>query len=130
MGPERHVTGIAAPLNQLRLNIDASAETVLTKFDGDFEPLEHLKYDVTNIGHYVVKDGRVFIIGAGGGRDVLSALVFDQEQVVARRDERRHHRRGQQRFGDFTGHLDRHPRCASSTTRRAVIWPARPSRST
>jgi predicted membrane-bound spermidine synthase len=100
----------AGPLNQLRLNIDASAETVLTKFDGDLEPLEHLKYDVTNIGHYVVKDGRIFVIGAGGGRDVLSALVFSQKQVVAVEMNSAITDAVNKVFGDFTGHLDRHPR--------------------
>ena len=99
-----------APLSQLRLNIDASAETVLTKFDGDFAPLEHLKYDVTNIGHYVIKQGRVFVIGAGGGRDVLSALVFDQKQVVAVEMNKAITDAVNKVFGDLTGHLDRHPK--------------------
>lgn len=100
----------ATPLNQLRLNIDASAETVLTKFDGTFEPLEHLKYDVTNIGHYVVKHGRVFVVGAGGGRDVLSALVFDQQQIVAVEMNGAITDAVNRVFGDFTGHLDRNPK--------------------
>jgi hypothetical protein len=99
-----------APLSQLRLNIDASAETVLTKFDGSFEPLQHLKYDVTNIGHHVVKQGRVFVIGAGGGRDVLSALVFDQQQVVAVEMNTAITDAVNKVFGDLTGHLDRHPK--------------------
>src|SRR6185503_18979491 len=92
------------------LNIDASAETVLTKFDGNLEPLEHLKYDVTNIAHYVVKQGRIFIVGAGGGRDVLSALVFDQRQVVAVEMNGAITDAVNKVFGDLTGHLDRHPR--------------------
>lgn len=99
-----------APLSQLRLNIDASAETVLTKFDGNLEPLEHLKYDVTNIAHYVVTQGRVFVVGAGGGRDVLSALVFDQKQVVAVEMNGAITDAVNTVFGDLTGHLDRHPK--------------------
>ena len=98
------------PLNQLRMNIDASAETVLTKYDGDLTVLDHLKYDVTNIGHYVVSNGRVFVIGAGGGRDVLSALVFDQRQVVAVEMNTAITDAVNNVFGDLTGHLDRHPR--------------------
>ena len=34
---------------QLTLLIDAGAATLLTHFDGRFEPVEHLKYDVTNM---------------------------------------------------------------------------------
>jgi hypothetical protein len=98
------------PLNQLRLNIDASAETVLTKFDGDLGALRHLKYDVTNIAHYLIHQGRVFIIGAGGGRDVLSALVFDQRQVVAAEMNGAILDAVNGVFGDLTGHLDRHPK--------------------
>src|SRR6266487_1488455 len=33
--------------DQLGLNIDSNAATVMTKFDGKFDRLEHLRYDVT-----------------------------------------------------------------------------------
>jgi len=98
------------PINQLRLNIDGAAETVMTSFDGDVRPLEHLKYDVTNIGHYLTHQGRVFIVGAGGGRDILSALVFDQEHVLAAEMNKAIIDAVNGPFGDITGHLDRHPK--------------------
>lgn len=97
-------------LHQLRLNIDSSAETVLTKFDGDLAAVGHLKYDVTNIGHYLIQQGRIFVVGAGGGRDVLSGLVFDQRQIVAVEMNRAIISAVNGVFGDVTGHLDRHPR--------------------
>ncbi len=99
----------AAPLKQLRLNIDASAETVMTEFHGDIGTVGHLKYDITNIGHNLTKHGKVFVIGAGGGRDVLSALAFDQQSVVAVEMNRDIIRAVNGVFGDVTGHLDRHP---------------------
>jgi hypothetical protein len=43
---------------QLALTIDAAAATVLTRFDGHFEPVEHLKYDVTNIAHWLRRRAR------------------------------------------------------------------------
>ena len=56
----------------------------MTRFDGkDMSRLAHLKYDVTNIAHYLRHNADVYVIGAGGGRDVLSALVFDQHHVTA-----------------------------------------------
>ena len=95
-------------LNQLRLNIDGSAETVLTRFGGNLDTLQHLKYDITNIAHYLTNDGRVFVIGAGGGRDVLSALVFNQSAVIAVEMNRAIIEAVNDVFGDLTGHLDRH----------------------
>jgi hypothetical protein len=95
-------------LNQLRLNIDGSAETVLTRFGGNLGTLRHLKYDITNIAHYVTETGRVFVVGAGGGRDVLSALVFNQGEVVAVEMNRAIIEAVNDVFGDLTGHLDRH----------------------
>jgi MFS family permease len=97
-----------AVLNQLRLNIDGSAETVLTRFAGNLDTLQHLKYDITNIAHYLTDTGRVFVIGAGGGRDVLSALVFNQGSVVAVEMNRAIIEAVNDVFGDLTGHLDRH----------------------
>jgi predicted membrane-bound spermidine synthase len=101
---------VMTPLNQLRLNIDASAETVLTEFHGDLGTLGHLKYDVTNVGQTLTSPGSVFVIGAGGGRDVLSALVFGQQSVVAVEMNRDIIRAVNTVFGDVTGHLDRLPK--------------------
>ncbi len=96
-------------LKQLRLNIDASAETVLTEFDGNLDTLRHLKYDVTNVAHYLIEQGRIFIVGAGGGRDVLSALVFEQEEIVAVEMNKAIIEAVNGEFGELTGHLDRQP---------------------
>jgi hypothetical protein len=95
---------------QLELLIDAAAATLLTHFDGRFEPVEHLKYDVTNMAHWLRRDARVLVVGVGGGRDVLSALAFGQRDVVgveingAILDVVNAH------LGGFTGRLDHDPR--------------------
>ena len=69
-------------LEQLYLDIDSGAATVITKFDGRLEPLEHLKYDVTALAHYVRKPTSVLVIGVGGGRDILTSLVFGHQRIV------------------------------------------------
>ncbi len=70
-------------VDQLYLNIDSGAATVITKFDGkNFAPLEHLKYDVTALVHYLRHDVSVLVIGVGGGRDILTALTFGQKHVT------------------------------------------------
>lgn len=97
------------PVEELWLNIDASAGTVLTRFDGDASKLGHLRYDVTNLVHYIRPDSRMMVVGAGGGRDVLSALHFRQPEIVAVEINGAILEAVNGRFGRFTGHLDRRP---------------------
>jgi hypothetical protein len=97
-------------VRQLQMDIDVAAGTVMTGYDGSPAALEHLKYDVTNIGYAVRPNGRALVIGAGGGRDVLSALAFGAKSVTAVEINKDIIRTVNGRFGDFTGHLDRDPR--------------------
>ena len=97
-------------VRQLGLNIDASAFTVLTHFGGDLEKLDYLRYDVTNIAHYLRTEADVFVIGAGGGRDILTALVFGQKSVTGAEINNNILRTVNRNFGNFTGHLDRNPK--------------------
>lgn len=98
-----------ARIRQLRINIDANAGTMLTAFSGDPGELDFLKYDLTNLAHYLRQNADVCIIGVGGGRDILSALAFRQKSVVGIEINPDICRTVNQRYGDFTGHLDRHP---------------------
>jgi hypothetical protein len=96
--------------HELHLDIDSYAGTELTAYRGDLTEVAHLKYDVTNIAHYLRPDSRVIVVGTGGGRDVLSALVFDQKRVTGVEINDGILDLVNGRFGDFTGHLDRDPR--------------------
>jgi hypothetical protein len=96
-------------VRQLMLLIDAAAGTVLTGFDGRIEDVEHLKYDVTNVAHYLRQPARVLVIGTGGGRDILSALVFRQPEVVGVEINRAIIETVNERFAAFTGYLDHRP---------------------
>lgn len=97
-------------VRELKLNIDASASTVLTAFDGDLNVLEHLKYDITNLAHYIRRDSKVLVVGTGGGRDILSALAFHQKSVLGVEINKNIINVVNRKFGDFTGHLDRNPK--------------------
>jgi hypothetical protein len=97
-------------VNQLHMDIDVSAGTVLTRFDGRFDTLEHLKYDITNIGYALRPNANSLVVGTGGGRDILSALAFGAKSVVGVELNKDIIRTVNERFGDFTGHLDRDPR--------------------
>jgi len=99
----------ARELQQLWLNIDSGAATVITKFDGDFAAVDHLKYDVTALAHYLRSNGAVFVIGVGGGRDILTALAFGQHRVVGAEINPDIIDVLTKRFADYAGHLDARP---------------------
>ena len=90
--------------------IDALAGTVLTRYKGDPQQVDFLKYDVTNLAHWVRKDANVLVVGVGGGRDILSALAFDQKSVTGVEINGQILHALNNVYGDFTGHLDQDPR--------------------
>ncbi len=96
-------------LRQLYMDIDATAGSVLTEFTGDTGRLEFLKADITNIAHFIRPRANVLIVGTGGGRDVLSALVFSQKKITGVEINRDILDAVNRDFGAFTGHLDRRP---------------------
>ena len=100
--PERQV-----PLAWLRM--DALAGTLLTEFRGDLAQVDYLRMDIVNLAHHLRPGARTAVIGAGGGRDVLSALVFGSREVVALELNDVILDTVNARYGDFTGHLDRIP---------------------
>jgi predicted membrane-bound spermidine synthase len=100
----------AFPIPQLFLNIDASAGTYLTNFDGRMHRIEFLKYDIVNLAHYIRQNADVLAVGVGGGRDILSALVFDQKSVQGVEINKAILDAVNGTFGPFTGHLDKHPK--------------------
>jgi hypothetical protein len=70
-----------AKVQSLVVTIDTFAATPLTRFDGDVRKHQYLKDDVTNMAHHLRQHADVGIVGVGGGRDVLSAIVFGQNSV-------------------------------------------------
>ncbi len=68
-------------IEQYRMNIDGGAGTTLRHFSS-LRDIEHLRFDVTNVGYFLGRPGKVCIIGVGGGRDVQSALVFGYGDVT------------------------------------------------
>jgi hypothetical protein len=96
-------------IDQLYLNIDSGAATVITKFDGDLGALEHLKYDVTALAHYLRRQTSTLVIGVGGGRDILTALVFGQRHVTGVEINSDILRVLTGRFADYAGKLAENP---------------------
>jgi spermidine synthase len=97
-------------VRQLQMDIDIGAGTVMTGYTGQPAEIDHLKYDVTNVAYHVRPPRSVLVVGAGGGRDVLSGLAFGAQRITAVEINKDIVRTVNGRFGDFTGHLDRDPR--------------------
>lgn len=95
---------------ELNLEIDGGASTPVTHFNQDLATVGFLRYDIINLAHRVRSNRSVFVIGAGGGRDILSAFLFGQARVTAAEINGRIAEAANERFGDFTGHLNRDPR--------------------
>ncbi len=64
------------------LLIDSSAGTPIQRFNGDLNTIQFLRDDVTSFAYYLLDQLNVLVIGPGGGRDVLTALVFGSGQVT------------------------------------------------
>ncbi len=93
-------------VRQLHMDIDAAAYTPIPGWSGQTGELDYLKYDVTNLAHYLRPGSDVLVIGIGGGRDILSALAFEQASVVGVEINRDIIDVTTSRFGQFTGRPD------------------------
>jgi hypothetical protein len=70
-------------VEQAYLSIDGGAGTHLTRFTGDLDKVRWLFWDVTSLAYQLVEPKRVAVIGVGGGRDALAALVAGADRVDA-----------------------------------------------
>jgi hypothetical protein len=108
------------PLPDTRLmDIDSAAGTQILKFDGNLKAVSYLQYELTALGYRLFGAPDVpapspfnaLVIGTGGGRDLLSALVFGAARVdgveinpIIVNDVMR------ERFRDYSGGIYEHPR--------------------
>ena len=96
-------------IDQDILDIDASASTPITRFDGDVSKLTYLKDDVINAAYLVQTPAEVGVIGVGGGRDILSALFFGARHITGIEINPAIFEALNNKFADFSGHLNQQP---------------------
>ena len=75
-------TGVRPP--SLFMDIDSAASTPILKGTGSIADASYLRYELTAIGYHLAEHRPGFtslVIGPGGGRDLLSALVFGASHV-------------------------------------------------
>lgn len=99
----------SAKVPSRNLQIDANAGTTLIGFEGDLGKLDFLRWDLVNLAHHLRRGAGICIVGSGAGRDILSAKVFGQKRVTAVEINSDILQVVNERFGDYTGHLDRDP---------------------
>jgi hypothetical protein len=95
---------------RLAMTIDSTAGTVISRHTGDPSETDYLRYDLAYLGHGTRPESDVLVVGVGGGRDVLAALEYDQRSVTGVEINGNILDAVNNRYGDFTGHLDRDPR--------------------
>jgi hypothetical protein len=98
------------PRNEsLSLVIDSTAGTLLSRWSGDPDESDRLRDEIQNLAYFVRPDPDVFVVGVGGGTDVLSALEFEANSVTGVEMNGDIIDLAHGVYGDFTGHLDRQP---------------------
>ncbi len=92
------------------MNIDAQAGTPIIQFNGDYNSLRYLRWDVSTVVHTLKQNAKQLVIGMGGGKDILAGLLFNQKEItgVEINPDIINAVKGQ--FGDFSGHFYNDPR--------------------
>lgn len=102
------------------MDIDSAASTPILSVAPDLSNVQYLRYELTGMAYHLMEARgagtqdsgfTALVIGPGGGRDLVSALVFGARQVdgveinpIIARDVM------SERFADFSGHIYAHPR--------------------
>lgn len=100
-----------AVAHSLYLDIDGGAGTPILEFKGgNVEPVRFLEYEISNFAYHLRKDSDVLVIGMGGGKDVLSALLTKQKHVTAVEINDNIIKAVCEQFGAYTGPLSANPK--------------------
>lgn len=67
---------------EVQLAYDAGASTQITRFDGHLSSLRHLAFDVASAPYHLRRHDDVLVLGAGGGRDILTALSMGSRRIT------------------------------------------------
>ncbi|HEB78001.1 MAG TPA: SAM-dependent methyltransferase, partial [Methylothermaceae bacterium] len=131
--PFRYAPGLSlnsiAPLPpQLAVFTDGNSMSAITRFRGDFSPLRFLDQMPTALPYHLLTRPEVAVLGAGGGLDVLQALVLGAEHVDAVELDPNRVALIREDFARFAGHLYEHPKVGVHLTEARGFIQASPKR--
>src|SRR6266480_223515 len=112
--PLRHAPGLSLynatePPAQFGVFTDGNGLTAITAFDGRREPLNYLDSTPTALPYHLLKKPEVLILGAGGGTDILLALLHGATTIDAVEINPQLVRLVAERYAAFAGHLYERP---------------------
>lgn len=90
---------------QIGLYFDAGGASMINRFDGDFQSVAYLDYVTAALPYRLLESPRVFVVGAGGGTGVLTALRNGAPEVIACEIDPNVFELVEEQFGEFSGHL-------------------------
>ncbi len=101
------ISSTALKTQELMLTIDEGAGTVLTKFSNLLD-LEYLKLDISAIAYYLRSNEDVLVLGSGGGRDLLTALLFGAKKATGIEINKDINKIAFGKFRDFSGNINKY----------------------
>jgi spermidine synthase len=108
--PLRQAPGLSlaarlAPPEQLGLFTDGDGISAMTRFTGDFKPLDYLDQETTALPFHLLDRPATLVLGAGGGADVLQALYHRASRIDAVELNRQIVDLVSRELGAFTGRI-------------------------
>ncbi len=108
--PLRHAPGLSLAADaelpeQIGLFTDADNLSVINRFDGTVAGLDYLDQLTTALPYHLSSPRNVLVLGAGGGTDVLQAVINDVEHVDAVELNPDIVKLLRNQYGEFSGHI-------------------------
>src|SRR5215471_10955640 len=112
--PLRHAPGLSlatklAPPEQLGVFTDGDGLSALTRFTGDFQPLDYLDQQTMALPFQLLHRPATLVLGAAGGADVLRALYHRASRIDAVELNPQMVDLVDGEFGEFTGRIYSRP---------------------
>ncbi len=95
--------------HQYLITIDGASETPITQLGKDLNEHKYLAWDVTSLPYHLRGGKKTLVIGAGGGRDILTALYFGSKDVTGVELNRGIVNWILEDYAEFAGHLYNRP---------------------
>lgn len=97
------------PVRQKGMYIDFGAFTVMTQGNASVDQMAPVKNDVTAVGNYLRPMNSLFVIGVGGGRDILTGLMYQQRQIDGAELNPAMVELVSKKYADFNGNIAKQP---------------------